>query len=363
MDDFEQALNKEEYSYRFERGEVVEGEVLEYSNDGAYVEIGGKSPGFVPRDEVALTRVAEIETVLPKGEKLEFVVVREQDADGQVVLSRRQLAIKQAWQELEDLQAKGEVIEMRVTGSNRGGLMGQVYGLRAFIPRSHLLEAEKQLLENDQVDSLVGQRLNVTCLEVSQERRKLVLSQREAARSAAIQHVVIGELVAGTVVNLQPYGAFVDIGGLTGLLHVKQISAKTLQTPHELLSVGQPIKVVILDVDEMKNRLSFATKMLESYAGEILEKFDAVMANAEERFAASKTAAAQAEPKPAPQPDAKPDALAEPEVAESDAAEPEAAEPTPTPQPEAESDTPAEPEAAEPAPAAVDADATAEEEE
>ncbi|NEO84377.1 MAG: 30S ribosomal protein S1 [Spirulina sp. SIO3F2] len=309
MDDFEQALKQEEYNYHFERGGVVEGTVIEHTTDGAYVEIGGKSPGFIPRDEVSLNRVADIATVLPKGEKMEFVVVREQDAEGQVVLSRRQLAIKQAWQELEEIQEKGEVIEMRVTGSNRGGLMGQVYGLRAFIPRSHLLESEKQLLENDQVDSLVGQRLNVTCLEVSQERRKLVLSQREAARSAAIQHVVIGELVSGTVVNLQPYGAFVDIGGLTGLLHVKQISAKTLQTPHELLSVGQPIKVVILDVDEMKNRLSFATKMLESYAGEILEKFDAVMANAEERFAASKTAAVQAsaaesgqssEPTPAP---------------------------------------------------------------
>ncbi|MGB0563478.1 MAG: S1 RNA-binding domain-containing protein [Spirulinaceae cyanobacterium] len=343
MDDFEQALNKEEYAYRFERGEVVEGEVLEHSSDGAYVEIGGKSPGFVPRDEVALTRVADIEAVLPKGEKLEFVVVREQDAEGQVVLSRRQLAIKQAWQELEELQEKGDVIEMRVTGSNRGGLMGQVYGLRAFIPRSHLLESEKQLLENNQVDSLVGQRLNVTCLEVSQERRKLVLSQREAARSAAIQHVVIGELVSGTVVNLQPYGAFVDIGGLTGLLHVKQISAKTLQTPHELLSVGQAIKVVILDVDEMKNRLSFATKMLESYAGEILEKFDVVMANAEERFAVSKAAAAQAEAA------APAEAAAEP-PSESDAAAATPAEPEPEPEAEtAEVDDTAAEEAVTPA--------------
>lgn len=335
MDDFEQALKQEEYTYHFERGAVVEGTVIEHGTDGAYVEIGGKSPGFIPRDEVSLNRVADIATVLPKGEKMEFVVVREQDAEGQVVLSRRQLAIKQAWQELEEIQEKGEVIEMRVTGSNRGGLMGQVYGLRAFIPRSHLLESERQLLESEQVDSLVGQRLNVTCLEVSQERRKLVLSQREAARSAAIQHVVAGELVSGTVVNLQPYGAFVDIGGLTGLLHVKQISAKTLQTPHELLSVGQPIKVVILDVDEMKNRLSFATKILESYAGEILEKFDAVMANAEERYAASKTAAAQAPV----------EGSGESSGAASDSATPEAAE---APEPEASEPETSEPEVSEP---------------
>lgn len=360
MDDFEQALKQEEYSYHFERGAVVEGTIVEHSTDGAYVEIGGKSPGFIPRDEVSLNRVADIATVLPKGEKMEFVVVREQDAEGQVVLSRRQLAIKQAWQELEEIQEKGEVIEMRVTGSNRGGLMGQVYGLRAFIPRSHLLESERQLLENEQVDSLVGQRLNVTCLEVSQERRKLVLSQREAARSAAIQHVVAGELVAGTVVNLQPYGAFVDIGGLTGLLHVKQISAKTLQTPHELLSVGQPIKVVILDVDEMKNRLSFATKMLESYAGEILEKFDAVMANAEERYATSKTAAAQASAVESEQPTESAPTPAVTEAAE--APEPEAS----ASEPESEAADAAQAEAVTPEPVAseaVESEAVAAEEE
>lgn len=284
MDDFEKALNQEEYTYRFERGEVVEGRVFEYTTDGAYVDIGGKSPGFIPRDEIALTPATEIATVLPQGEKLEFLIVRDQDAEGQVILSRRQLAIKQAWQDLQEIQEKGEVIEMRVTGSNRGGLMGQVYGLRAFIPRSHLLERERQLLENNEVESIVGQHLSVTCLEVSQERRKLVLSQREAARSAAIRHISPNELVEGTVVNLQPYGAFVDIGGLTGLLHVKQISQKTIQAPGELLQVGQPIKVVVLEIDEHKNRLSFATKMLENYAGEILEKFEAVMASAEERF-------------------------------------------------------------------------------
>lgn len=331
MDDFEQALAKEEYDYRIERGGVVKGKVVEYTTEGAYVDIGGKSPGFVPRDEVALTRVSDIETALPKDETLEFVVVREQDAEGQVVLSRRQLAIKQAWQDLEALQESGEVIEMRITGSNRGGLMGQVYGLRAFIPRSHLLESERQLLESDQVDSIIGQRLSVTCLEVSQERRKLVLSQREAARSEAIQGVASGELVSGTVVNLQPYGAFVDIGGLTGLLHVKQISAKTLQTPHELLSVGQPIKVVILEVDEMKNRLSFATKMLESYAGEILEKFDAVMVNAEERFEKSKQAPAEVSAAPVPEEkgasEPEPEPAAESETTEPEAVEPEATEP------------------------------------
>ncbi|TVQ55062.1 MAG: 30S ribosomal protein S1 [Spirulina sp. DLM2.Bin59] len=300
MDDFAQALEQESYRFDFERGKVVKGTIIEYTTDGAFVEIGGKAAGFIPLDEIALTRVPDIAAALPQGEPLEFLIIRDQDADGQVILSRRQLAIQQAWDELVELQETGKTIQMRVTGSNRGGLMGQVNGLRAFIPRSHLMEAEKQSLNDGTADELVGQTLTVTCLEVSPDRRKLVLSQREAARTAAMKTVEPGALVAGTVVNIQPYGAFVDIGGLTGLLHVKQISRNTIQAPSTVLTVGQAIKVVVLDIDEQKNRLSFATKSLESYPGEILEKFEAVMANAEERHAAAQPTAAPPTPEAAP---------------------------------------------------------------
>ncbi len=296
MDDFAQALEQESYRFDFERGKVVKGTIIEYTTDGAFVEIGGKAAGFIPLDEIALTRVPDIAAALPQGEALEFLIIRDQDADGQVILSRRQLAIQQAWDELVELQETGKTVQMRVTGSNRGGLMGEVNGLRAFIPRSHLMEAEKQSLGNGTADELVGQTLTVTCLEVSPDRRKLVLSQREAARTAAMRTVEPGALVMGTVVNIQPYGAFVDIGGLTGLLHVKQISRNTIQAPSTVLTIGQTIKVVVLDIDEQKNRLSFATKSLESYPGEILEKFEAVMANAEERHAATQPPAAQPAP-------------------------------------------------------------------
>ncbi|MDB9493192.1 S1 RNA-binding domain-containing protein [Spirulina major CS-329] len=316
MDDFAQALEKESYTFNFERGSVVTGKVFEYTSDGAFVDIGGKAAGFIPIDEIAVTRVSNLEAALPQDEALEFLIIRDQDADGQVILSRRQLAIQQLWQDLEALQDEGKTLEMQVTGSNRGGLMGQVYGLRAFIPRSHLLESEKQLLNDGKADVLTGQTLTVTCLEVSQERRKLVLSQRNAARTSAMKTIEIGALLEGTVVNLQPYGAFVDVGGLTGLLHVKQISRNTVQAPSTVLSIGQAIKVVVLDVDEQKNRLSFATKVLERYPGELLEKFDAVMADAEERLQAAQQ---QEDTPPAPAATPEP-ATPEPEAATSDPA-------------------------------------------
>lgn len=286
MDDFAKALEGESFS--FQRGDVVRGTVIEHTSDGVYVDIGGKSSGFVPSDEAALDSTGDLTKTLPVSEEFEFLIVRGQDAEGQVLLSRRQLSIKQAWDDMLEVKEKGSSVQMRVTGVNRGGVTGQVKGLRSFIPRSHLMEKEN-------LDSLVGQSLTVTCLEVDPERRKLVLSQRDAARSEAIKSVEPGTLAEGKVVSIQPYGVFVDIGGLTGLLHVKQVSDSPIHSLNTVFKIGQELKVIVADIDEDKNRLSFSTKMLESYPGEILEKMDAVMADAEERLEAAKRKKAETE--------------------------------------------------------------------
>ncbi|MEM9538630.1 MAG: S1 RNA-binding domain-containing protein [Cyanobacteria bacterium P01_E01_bin.42] len=286
MDDFAKAIEGETFS--FQRGEVVLGTIVEHTSDGIYVDIGGKSSGFVPSDEAALDSTGDLSKVLPLNEEFEFLIVRGQDAEGQVLLSRRQLSIKQAWDDMLEVKEKGSSVQMRVTGVNRGGVTGQVNGLRSFIPRSHLMEKEN-------LDTLVGQSLTVTCLEVDPERRKLVLSQRDAARSEAIKSVEPGTLAEGKVVSIQPYGVFVDIGGLTGLLHVKQVSDSPIHSLNTVFKIGQELKVIVADIDEDKNRLSFSTKMLESYPGEILEKMDAVMADAEERLETAKRKKAERE--------------------------------------------------------------------
>lgn len=286
MDDFAKAIEGE--SFNFQRGDVVRGTVIEHTSDGIYVDIGGKSSGFVPSDEAALDSMGDLSKILPLNEEFEFLIVRGQDAEGQVLLSRRQLSIKQAWDDMLEVKENGSSVQMRVTGVNRGGVTGQVKGLRSFIPRSHLMEKEN-------LDSLVGQSLTVTCLEVDPERRKLVLSQRDAARSEAIKSVEPGTLAEGKVVSIQPYGVFVDIGGLTGLLHVKQVSESPIHSLNTVFKIGQELKVIVADIDEHKNRLSFSTKMLESYPGEILEKMDAVMADAEERLEAAKQKQAEKE--------------------------------------------------------------------
>ncbi len=275
MDDFAKALEK--YDYEFSKGQIIKGTVVQHQSEGAYVDIGGKSPAFLPIREAALEAIDNLTEVAPLGEELEFLIIREQNSEGQVTLSLRQLQIQAAWDKIAELADSGKSTQIRVTGVNKGGVIGEVEGLRGFIPRSHLQQ-------RDNLESLIGQLLTVTFLEVNPEQRKLVLSQRDAMRAAALTKVEEGALVTGTIVNMKPYGVFVDLDGVTGLLHIKEVSGVHIDSLNTIFKVGQEIKVVIAQVDEYNNRLSLSTKVLEEYPGELLEKFDQVMATAEARW-------------------------------------------------------------------------------
>jgi len=275
MEDFEKALDQ--HDYQFSRGQTVKGKVSEHTSEGAYIDIGGKSPGFVPTSEAHLRSGVPLGESLPLGEELDFLIVREQNEDGQVTLSRRQLSIKQAWDNILQLSENSETVQIRITSLNKGGVIGEVEGLRGFIPRSHLLE-------RDNLESLVGQSLNANFLEVNRETNKIVLSQRQLAKAAAISKLAKGSLVSGVVVKLQPYGVFVDLNGVTGLLHIKQVSNARIESLDTLFTVGQEIQVVVFEVDDYKNRVSLITKVLEKYPGEIIENMAELMRTASERL-------------------------------------------------------------------------------
>lgn len=292
MEDFENALQN--YDYEFTRGQKIQGTVVQITSEGAYVDIGGKSPAFVPTNEAALGFVNDLEAILPVGETKEFLIIREQDSDGQVTLSIRQLALDQAWADIKEMAEVGKSTQMRVTGANKGGVTGEVSGLRAFIPRSHLQQ-------RDNLDSLVGQLLTATFLEVNQENRKLVLSQRDAMRAVAMNSIKEGALMPGKIVNIKPYGVFVDLEGATGLLHIKEISGARVESLTKIFEVGQEIKVVIKQIDEFQNRMSLSIKALESYPGENIEKLDQVMANAEERWEQARNPEVEQQTPPKPE--------------------------------------------------------------
>ncbi|QZZ19095.1 S1 RNA-binding domain-containing protein [Leptothermofonsia sichuanensis E412] len=274
MEDFEKAL--EQFDYEFQRGQVVQGKVISYETDGAFVDIGAKSPAFLPLQEASLRRITDISLILPLNEEREFLIIKEQDADGQVTVSLRQFEIKQVWDNLADMQSSNQSLQVRVTGTNKGGVTVDVQGLQGFIPRSHLAG-------RDDLESLKGSTLTAVILELNRDRNKLVLSNRLATRSVAFSQLEVGQLVEGKVSGIRPFGVFVDLDGTSALLHINQISKNYIESLPALFQVGQPIKAIIADLDEGRGRISLSTKVLENFPGEMLENAATVMAEAGSR--------------------------------------------------------------------------------
>ncbi len=275
LDDFAKAL--EQHDYGLQKGQIISGQVFEYGTDGAYVDIlGAKSPGFLPRKEAAVAEVENLEEILPLKEEREFLIIRDQNADGQVLLSIRQLELQRVWNELAEAQKSGKSLQVQVTGVNRGGVTVDVDGLRGFIPRSHLLE-------RDNLNRLIDDLLTVNIIELDPDRNKLVLSQRMATETVGFSQLELGQLVEGTVSSVKPFGVFVDLEGVTGLIHIKEVSQKFIESLPDLFPVGQFVKALIIDLDEGRRRVSLSTRLLENYPGEMVEKLSEVMESAEAR--------------------------------------------------------------------------------
>ncbi|UJB70529.1 S1 RNA-binding domain-containing protein [Acaryochloris sp. 'Moss Beach'] len=273
-DDFAKALSQHDYS--FEVGQIVQGKTVNYDSDGAYIDIGGKATAFLPSQEASLRKQFSLEEIVPLEEEREFLIIKGQDANGQVTLSIRRLELKHLWTKLLELQSQDQSIQVTITGVNKGGVTADVEGLRGFIPRSHLLD-------RDNLEGQIGSQLTVTFLEVDSERKKLVLSNRMAEQSSRIGELEIGQLVSGTVSDLKPFGAFIKLQGLTGLLHIKEVSQNFVPNLSSVLKIGEPIKAIVLDLDPGRGRVSLSTKVLENRPGEIVDSLEEVMAEAEIR--------------------------------------------------------------------------------
>ncbi|MBD2137117.1 30S ribosomal protein S1 [Anabaena sp. FACHB-1237] len=274
MDDFAKAL--ETHDYQFQKGQIVHGKVFQFDHDGAYVDIGGKSSAFLPRDEASLRVVTNLADVLPMNEELQFLIIRDQDAEGQVTLSRKQLEIQHIWDKLTQMKENSQTVEAKITGANKGGVTVDVLSLRGFIPRS-------QLTERDNLEALKGQTIVAGFLEVNRETKKLILSQKVIARSSNFSLLEVGQLVEGKITGIKPFGVFVELDGISALLHIKQVSQKFIESLDKVFQIGQEIKAIIIDLDEGKNRVAISTRVLENFPGEMLENMVEVMNSAEAR--------------------------------------------------------------------------------
>jgi small subunit ribosomal protein S1 len=275
MEDFASAL--EQFDYQFANGQVVKGKAVAYESHVVLIDIGAKSPALLPRDEASVYHVVDLELAVPEGEEREFLIIKDQNADGQVTVSLRQMEIRLMWGRFEEMQEANTSLQVRVLGANKGGLAVDAMGVKGFIPRSHLVEKEN-------IEALKGQKLTVVVLEIDRAKEKLVLSNRLASRAATFSQLTVGQLVSGKVSGLRPFGAFVDFEGNTGLLHIGQISNRRVNNLEELFKVGDPVMAMIANLEEGRGRIALSTKHFEFYPGEMLEKMAEVMAEAQERL-------------------------------------------------------------------------------
>ena len=257
-------------------GEIAKGSVISVESDGIYVDIGGKAPGFMPKNECALGVITNLKERFPKGLKVEVLVTRDQNADGIVTISCRALALRKSWENIKDKEKEGAVIKVKVNGFNRGGVTCDYEGIRGFIPRSQLEDGQNH-------ETLVGKTINVAFLEVNPDRRKLVLSEKRAATAARFAQLEVGQLIEGKVTAIKPYGFFVDLGGLSGLLHHSMITNGNIRSLREVFKVGDELKALITQMDPKRGRIGLNTALLEGPPGEIITDKDKVMGEAFER--------------------------------------------------------------------------------
>jgi len=279
-DQFAEAVAKTEYG--FERNAVVQGVAVEYMPSGCLVDIGAKASAFLPAQEAAL--VLEdgdgdaLKSAIPLETPMDFQIISEEDENGQLIVSIKRLQYKLAWEKIQKLAEEDAVIEAKVVAVNRGGAICLVEGLRAFMPGSHLTG---QLPD----ENLIGQTLPLKFLEVNTDNNKLVVSNRKAVVEQQMADLSRGDVVNGLVRALKPYGAFVEVGGMSGLLHISQISYDRIEDLEKVLQPGMQVKCMIIDHDKVNGRIALATKTLEPEAGDMLRDPQMVFDKAEETAA------------------------------------------------------------------------------
>jgi len=279
-EDFDMAVQNTEYA--FERNAIVEGVAVEYSGSGCLVDIGAKASAFLPEQEAALVipdGTKDLSSIVPLDQPIEFQIISDEDENGQLLVSIKRIQYKKAWEVVQQLAGDDSVIEAPVVAVNRGGAICLVEGLRAFLPGSHLAG---QLPD----ENLVGQVLPLKFLEVNTETNKLVVSNRKAVVEQQMADLSRGDVVSGVVKALKPYGAFVEVGGMSGLLHISQISYDHIADLERVLQPGMTIKCMIIDHDKVNGRIALATKTLEAEPGDMLKDSATVFEKAEQTAAA-----------------------------------------------------------------------------
>ncbi|REK34976.1 MAG: 30S ribosomal protein S1, partial [Actinobacteria bacterium] len=258
-DDFEAAI--EATVLEFNDGDIVEGTVVSVDADGAMVDVGYKSEGLIPVRELSIRNNVDPNDSVKVGDRVEAVVLTKEDDEGRLLLSKKRAMYERAWGEIQEIAAKDETVEGTVIEVVKGGLIVDI-GLRGFLPASLV-----DLRRVRDLDPFIGETITAKVIELDRARNNVVLSRRAHLEEAQaeerqdfLDNLAEGEVREGVVSSVVHFGAFVDLGGMDGLVHVSELSWQHVNHPSELVNVGDKVKVKVLEVDLDRERISLSIR-------------------------------------------------------------------------------------------------------
>src|SRR4030095_4210844 len=246
-------------------GEVVHGTVVRVDKDEVLVDIGYKSEGVIPVSELSIRRSVNPQDEVQVGEEIDALVMTKADPEGRLILSKKRARFEMAWKRIEGAAESGEPVEGTVIEVVKGGLILDL-GVRGFLPAS-LVDIRRV----QDLDEFMSQTLRCKVIELNRSRNNVVLSrravleeERKEMRQAILDRLSPGDIVEGTISNIVDFGAFVDLEGIDGLIHISELSWSHVNHPSELLEIGQEVQVKVLDIDRERQRISLGLKQTQS---------------------------------------------------------------------------------------------------
>ncbi len=254
-------------------GEIRTGVIASKSDTQILVSVGAKSEGVITGKELDAIPLEERQA-LQVGQQIPVYVISADDSNGTILLSYTRAQEQQSWDAVEKMLEAGEVYESKIEGYNKGGLIVPVHGLRGFVPASQIGLSRRMQMSGANAEqryaSLIGEPVTVRVIEVDRHRRRLILSERAASsetrqslKERIIEELHEGEVRTGRVSSLADFGAFVNIGGADGLVHLSEISWEHVQHPSEVLEVGQEVRVKVISIDRERKRIGLSIRALQ----------------------------------------------------------------------------------------------------
>ncbi|MBQ2443473.1 MAG: 4-hydroxy-3-methylbut-2-enyl diphosphate reductase, partial [Ruminococcus sp.] len=271
---FEELL--EESLKNLNTNERVMGTVISIAPNEVQVDVGRKQTGFVPVSELSNDPSAKPEDIVKVGDEIELLIMKTNDQEGTIMLSKRRVDAQKSWEELQEKVDSQEILTSKVTEAVKGGVIVLYNGVRVFIPASQATASRDESLED-----LVGQDVDFRLIEVSQRGRykraigsirSVLKEQRAAQREEFWKNCEVGKRYTGVVKSLTSYGAFVDLGGVFGMIHISELSWTHIKHPSEVVNVGDTVEVYVKDINEETKKISLGFKNADDNPWEILKR-------------------------------------------------------------------------------------------